>query len=582
MRLFTYVRRYWVALLFATMGSMLYSGIDAYFIYALKPLLNEGLVAKNYAFLEWASLFVMIIFIFRGMASFASNYFMASASRYVIMDLRQDLFSHLQKLPARFYDKTTSGQVLSILLFAVDQVANASADVLTSAIQAICLIIGLLCVMFSISWKLTLLYLIITPLVTIVMRITSVRIRRLSLTIQDSVGDLNHCAEENIENYKVVRAFGGEAYEVEKFNRAARVNRQREMKVVVARGLSAAVVQFITAAAVSLTLYIATFDIADSLLTTGGFVSMVGAILLLLKPMKDLAMVQNKLYRGLAGAQNVFELLDEKPEADSGEQKIARAQGRLVFSHVNFGYEGQTEVLKDVSFTIEPGEVVALVGRSGSGKSTLISLLTRFYHHYTGEITLDGASIQSYDLKNLRKQYALVSQQVNLFYDTVSNNIAYGCFNASKEDILAAAHASYSMEFIDKLPQQLETIIGENGILLSGGQRQRIAIARAVLKDAPILILDEATSALDTESERYIQAALDQLMKNRTSLVIAHRLSTVEHADKIIVMEEGRVVEIGNHQTLLALNGAYAKLYALQFNTPSIQNEPPLMEQYAT
>jgi len=414
------------------------------------------------------------------------------------------------------------------------------------------------------------------------MRITSVRIRRLSLTIQDSVGDLNHCAEENIENYKVVRAFGGEAYEVEKFNRAARVNRQREMKVVVARGLSAAVVQFITAAAVSLTLYIATFDIADSLLTTGGFVSMVGAILLLLKPMKDLAMVQNKLYRGLAGAQNVFELLDEKPEADSGEQKIARAQGRLVFSHVNFGYEGQTEVLKDVSFTIEPGEVVALVGRSGSGKSTLISLLTRFYHHYTGEITLDGASIQSYDLKNLRKQYALVSQQVNLFYDTVSNNIAYGCFNASKEDILAAAHASYSMEFIDKLPQQLETIIGENGILLSGGQRQRIAIARAVLKDAPILILDEATSALDTESERYIQAALDQLMKNRTSLVIAHRLSTVEHADKIIVMEEGRVVEIGNHQTLLALNGAYAKLYALQFNTPSIQNEPPLMEQYAT
>lgn len=565
-RLFKYVRRYWGALVIACIASMAYSGVDAWFIYFLKPLLNEGLVQKNKHFLMLAPFLVMGVFVLRGVASFFSSYYIASASRNVIMCLRQDLFAHLQRLPAKFYDHMTSGQVLSVILYGVDQVANASADVLTTAIQAIFLIIGLLIVMLSTSWKLTLLYFIILPLVTIIMRIASLRIRRLSLGVQDSIGDISHRAEENIGGYKVVRAFEGQEYEAEKFNKATRVNRQREMKVVAARSLSVSAVQLITAAALSLTLYIAALDISDSLLTPGGFVAMVAAMLALLKPMKDLAFVQNKLYRGLAGAQNVFELMDEKPEIDTGTQALARAKGKMTFSNVNFSYDTGKHVLQDVSFDVEPGKVIALVGRSGSGKSTLVSLLPRFYNDYTGDILLDDLSIRDYTLKDLRKQFAIVSQSVTLFHDTIRNNIAYGRFDqVSEADIIQAAKASYAMEFIEKLPDGLNSLVGENGVLLSGGQRQRIAIARAILKDAPILILDEATSALDTESERYIQAALEELMKTRTTLVIAHRLSTVEHADKIIVMDQGKIVEVGNHQELLALEGHYAKLYGMQF-----------------
>lgn len=573
-RLFIYVRRYWPALLIASVAGMLYSGVDAWFIYFLKPLLNKGLVAKDRTFLQVAPFLVMGIFMLRGVASFFSNYYIASASRNVIMCLRQDVFAHLQRLPARFYDRTTSGQVLSVLLYGVDQVANASADVLTTAIHAVFLIAGLVIVMLSISWKLTLLYFVILPMVLVIMRITSLRIRRLSLSIQDSIAELSHRAEENIEGYKVVRAFEGQAYEAERFNKSVRTNRQREMKVVVARSLSVSAVQFITAGALAFTLYVATLDIADSLLTPGGFVAMVAAMLALLKPMKDLAFVQNKLYRGLAGAQNVFELMDEKPEEDTGKLALVRAKGSITFSDVNFVYDNDKAVLHHLNLSIEPGQIIALVGRSGSGKSSLVSLLPRFYDSYSGHIQLDGVSIRDYHLKNLRRQFALVSQNVTLFHDTVLNNIAYGRFdNVTHEEIIAAATASYSMEFIDRLPQGLNTVIGENGVLLSGGQRQRIAIARAILKDSPILILDEATSALDTESERFIQSALDELMKCRTTIVIAHRLSTVEHADNIIVMDDGHIVETGNHQILLARDGHYAKLYRMQF-----KESPPVWE----
>lgn len=567
-KLFVYVRRNWFALGIACIASMCYSGVDAWFISFLKPLLNKGLMDRDQHFLIFAPFLVMSVFILRGIASFISNYSIASASRNVIMRLRQDLFAHLHRLPAKYYDHTTSGKVLSILLYGVDQVANASADVLTTAVQAVFLIVGLIIVMFSISWKLTLLYFMVGPLVIVIMRIASLRIRRLSLGIQDSIAELSHCAEENIEGYKVVRAFEGQQYEIEKFNKATKVNRQREMKVVIARSLSVSIVQVITAFALALTLYVATLDSAQSLLSPGGFVAMVAAMLALLKPMKDLAFVQNKLYRGLAGAQNVFELIDEPSEEDSGTQPLTRAKGKIEFKQVTFSYQGNKDkcILKNVSFTVEPGEVVAVVGRSGSGKSTLVNLLPRFYSDFQGEIYLDDVPITAYDLKSLRRQFAIVSQHVTLFHDTVKHNIAYGCFNTVNEtQLLAAADASYTSEFAHRLPDGLDSLIGENGVLLSGGQRQRIAIARAILKDAPILILDEATSALDTESERYIQAALDGLIKTRTTLIIAHRLSTVEHADKIVVLSEGEVVEVGNHVELLAKNGHYAKLYHMQF-----------------
>jgi len=482
-RLFRYVKYYLPALIIAGVASMLYSGIDAWFIYFLKPLLNDGLVAKNQTFLTYAPFLVLGVFILRGITSFFSNYYIAAASRGVIMDLRRDLFKHMQKLPAKYYDQTTSGQMLSIILYGVDQVANASADVLLTAIQAIFLIIGLLAVMLSISWKLSLLYFIIIPLVLLVMRIASLRIRRLSLSVQDSIAELSHCSEENLEGYKVIRAFQGQEYENNRFAIATNKNRQREMKIVTARALSGSTVQLLSAFALALTLYIATLDIANDLLSPGGFVALIAAMISILKPMKDLAFVQNKLYRGLAGAQQVFEVMDEATEHDSGQISITRATGLIEFSHVSFSYNGSCDALSDVSFTVQPGETIALVGRSGGGKSTLVNLLPRFYEVSSGEICLDGIPIHNYRLNDLRKQFAIVSQHITLFHDTIFNNIAYPHVNhATVSEVVAAAKTAMALPFIEELPKQFDTTIGENGILLSGGQRQRIAIARAVLK----------------------------------------------------------------------------------------------------
>ncbi len=565
-RLFTYVRRYWLSLLVALLASMVYAGVDSWFVYFLEPLLNKGLIQKNRDFLKWAPLLVLVVFMLRGVASFFSSYNLASTSRNVITLLRRDIFAHLQRLPAKFYDHTTTGHVLSVILYSVEQVANASADVLTTAVQSTFFIVGLLFVMLSISWKLTLLYFIIMPSIAFIMRATSVRVRRLSLSIQDSMSELNHRAEENIEGYKVIRSFDGQAHEVAKFAKALQDNRSREMKVVAARSISVSSVQLVAAIALSFTLYVATLDIAESILSTGGFVSMIAAMLALIKPMKDLTQMQNKLYRGLAGAQSAFELLDQAPEMDHGTLRLEKASGKVVFSQVDFAYQEGVNVLHNINLSINPGEIVALVGRSGSGKSTFVNLLPRFYDDFRGEIYLDDQPIRDYRLADLRHQFSLVSQNVVLFHDTVANNIAYGRFGQVTEaEILAAAKAANALDFIENLPQGLQSLIGENGVLLSGGQRQRIAIARAILKNAPILILDEATSALDTESERYIQAALERLMRNRTTFVIAHRLSTIEHADKIIVFDQGQIIEIGNHAELIEQKGYYAKLHQMQF-----------------
>jgi subfamily B ATP-binding cassette protein MsbA len=571
-RLIGYVRRYWLAFSIAIIASIIYSGIDSWFVYFLQPLLNKGLVKKDPRFLAWAPLLVLLVFMARGIASFFSNYFIAWVSRNVIMRLRQDMFAHLQKLPAWFYDHSTSGQIISIVLYSVEQVANASADVVTTALQSTFLIMGLLVVMFSVSWKLSLMYFVIIPMIVVIMRSTSLRVRRLSLGIQESVAQLTHCTEEAVEGYKVVRAFGGQEYEINKFNEAALLNRQREMKIVAARSWSVSSVQLVAAMALSLTLYIATLDISKSILSAGSFVSMIAAMLALLKPMKDLTSMQNKLYRGLAGAQTVFELLDQPVEPDSGTRPLKEARGKIEFKNVKFFYAPDKQVLHHISFAVQPGETVALVGRSGSGKSTLVNLLPRFYDNFEGDILLDEQSIHEYRLADLRRQFAFVSQHVVLFNDTIFNNIAYGHFGeVSEQDVRHAAKAAYALDFIEQLPNGLQTLVGENGVLLSGGQRQRIAIARAILKKTPILILDEATSALDTESERYIQAALEELMRYRTTFVIAHRLSTVERANKIIVLDHGKIVETGSHAELLARDGYYAKFYKMQFQPNDVE-----------
>jgi len=573
-RLFGYVRRYWFSLFIALFASMVYSGVDSWFVAFLKPLLNRGLVQKNREFLAYVPFLVLGVFMLRGVASFFSNYSIALVSRNVIARLRMELFKHLQRLPAQFYDHNSSGHILSVMLYSVDQVSSASADVLTTAVQSSFYIIGLLIVMINTSWKLSLLYFIVIPLIVVIVRLTSLHVRRLSLTIQESIGNLTHCTEENIEGYKVVRAFGGQQYEQEKFDKAIKDNFRNEMRVVMARSWSVSSVQLVAAAALATTLFVATTDISSSILSAGGFVTMIAAMLAILKPMKDLTTMQNKLYRGLAGAQTVFSMLDEAFEKDTGTKTLERAQGKIEFANVNFAYHQEKDVLKNVSFTVNPGQIIALVGRSGSGKSTLVSLLPRFYFDYEGDIRLDNVSIRDYRLADLRRQFALVSQNITLFNDTIANNVAYGRFDeVSEDDIIEATKAAYAYDFIQHLPKGIHTRIGENGVLLSGGQRQRIAIARALLKNAPILILDEATSALDTESERYIQAALDELMRHRTTLVIAHRLSTVEHADKIVVFDHGCIVETGTHTELLARDGYYAKLYRMQFKDVSLATE---------
>jgi subfamily B ATP-binding cassette protein MsbA len=567
-QLLTYVRPYWGAFALGVIGSIFFSGLDAYVTHFMKPLLDEGFVNRNMAFLARLPFIIVGLFLLRAGASFVASYFMTSVGRDVVKALREKLFNHLLKLPAGFYDMTTSGQLLSKIIYNTDQVANACTNAVSTAVQSIALIIGLFIVMFSISWRLTLFYIIIAPLVAIIVRYTSVRMRRLSRNVQNYLGDMTHVAEETIEGYKVVKIFGGQAYESEKFSELCKRNRDQAMKVIVTDSFSTLFVFFIGGLVFAGTVYLVTMTSVHAFgLTAGGFAAMIAAMLSILKPMRDYTSVNNIIQQGLAGAQSIFEVLAEPAEKDEGTKILPIVKGRVEYRQVSFRYRENTPLaLKDLSFIIEPGQMVALVGRSGGGKTTLASLLPRFYDATEGCILVDDINTHEMTLESLRKHISIVTQQVTLFNDTIANNIAYGSFEkATEHDIIKAAQMAHAMEFIEKLPEGMQTTVGENGVLLSGGQRQRIAIARALLKNAPILILDEATSALDTESERKIQAAFEELMKGRTTLVIAHRLSTIEHADKIIVIDEGRVIETGTHADLLAKRGTYADLYRLQF-----------------
>ncbi|KTD16661.1 lipid A export permease/ATP-binding protein MsbA [Legionella jordanis] len=576
-RLLSYTKPFWPILLLGIAANILYSAIDASFTYLMRPFLDKSFINIDMEFVKKIPIIVLLGITIRGLVSSAGSYCMTWVARSVVKMLRQKVFAHIICLPADYYDEATSGQLLSKILYDVEQVAQVSADALTDFVQNTCLVIGLLMVMMVISWQLSLMFLLTIPFVGLIVNYTNKRVRRISHKVQKTMGEVTEIAGEAIEGYQVVRIFGGTDYEINKFNQATEASRRNDMKVAISKAINVSGVQFVIAIGIAVIIFSAIQLATVITITAGSFLAIIAAMLQLIKPMKTLTTLNATIQRGLAGAESIFSLLDKPIEVSAGKNLPARIRGAIDFEQVSYAYrQGQT-VLHNVSFHIAPGETVALVGHSGSGKTTIASLLPRFYEVQQGCIRLDGESIADISLSSLRSKIALVSQHVTLFNDSLANNIAYGCFDASREKIIEAARMAFADEFIRCLPQGYDTKIGENGVLLSGGQRQRLAIARAILKDAPILILDEATSALDNESERYIQAALEQVMQNRTTIVIAHRLSTIKRANKIIVMSKGRVVEQGTHQDLLALDGYYAQLYKAQKTGVEMEAEPILL-----
>lgn len=563
-RLLAYIKPYWPALLLGVLANALYSCIDAGFTYLMRPFLDKSFITIDSDFVRTIPFIVVIGITLRGLISALGSYCMTWVARSVVQVLRQRVFAHIIRLPADYYDQATSGQLLSKILFDVEQVAQVSADALTDFVQNSFLVVGLLTVMFVLCWQLSLMFVITIPFVGFLVRFTNKRIRRVSHRGQQSMGKVTEIAAESIEGYRVVRVFGGERYEIDKFNIATEESRLNDMKVAFSKALNVSGVQLIMAIGIGLIVLVAIKLSTLITLTAGSFLAVLAAMLQLIKPIKTLTTLNAAIQRGLAGAESVFNLLDEPIELTTGIDIPERTNARLEFQAVSYAYRGANPVLHDINFTIAEGETVALVGHSGSGKTTLASLVPRFYIPTHGDIKLNGQSISQLSLSSLRQQLSLVSQHVTLFNDTLANNIAYGQANTARKSVINAAKLAFAHDFIMSLPEGYDTKVGDNGVLLSGGQRQRIAIARAILKDAPILILDEATSALDSESEQSIQNALDQVMSNRTTLVIAHRLSTIQRADKIIVLSHGRVVEQGTHDELLANKGHYTKLYNAQ------------------
>lgn len=566
-RLWPLITPFKLGLAVAAIALVINAAGDTLMLSLLKPLLDEGFGKADMSVLEWMPLVVIGLMLLRGISGFISSYCISWVSGKVVMQMRRRLFTHMMGMPVSFFDQQSTGTLLSRITYDSEQVASSSSGALVTVVREGASIIGLFILMFYYSWELSLILIIIAPIVALVIRLVSVRFRNISKNMQNSMGMVTTSAEQMLKGHKEVLIFGGQKIETKRFNKVSNHMRQQGMKMVSASSISDPIIQLIASFALAFVLYAASFPEIMGALTAGKITVVFSSMIALMRPLKSLTNVNAQFQRGMAACQTLFAILDMEQEKDEGKLELKKAKGDLEFRNVTFCYPTKDHpALKSISMTIPKGKTVALVGRSGSGKSTIANLLTRFYDINEGGIILDGHDLREYSLSSLRSQIALVSQNVHLFNDTVANNIAYASEGKfSREEIERAAEMAYAMDFIKKLDQGLDTMIGENGVLLSGGQRQRIAIARALLRDSPILILDEATSALDTESERAIQAALDELQKNRTSLVIAHRLSTIENADEIIVVEDGFIVEKGNHSVLLEKDGAYAQLHRMQF-----------------
>ncbi|KRW57778.1 lipid A export permease/ATP-binding protein MsbA [Pseudomonas sp. TTU2014-080ASC] len=573
-RLLGYIRPYIGMFLISILGYIIFAstqpmlaGILKYFVDGLSNpeavLFPTVPYLRDMQLLQAVPLLIVAIAAWQGVGSYLGNYFLARVSLGLVHDLRIALFNSLMVLPNRYFDSHNSGHLISRITFNVTMVTGAATDAIKVVIREGLTIVFLFGYLLWMNWKLTLVMLAILPVIAVMVSSTSKKFRKQSKKIQVAMGDVTHVASETIQGYRVVRSFGGETYESERFKEASQDNTEKQLRMTKTSAVYTPTLQLVIYSAMAVLMFLVLLLRGDA--TAGDMVAYITAAGLLPKPIRQLSEVSSTIQKGVAGAESIFEQLDEAPEEDKGTFEQKRVSGRLEVRNLSFQYpDTEKPVLNDINFTVEPGQMVALVGRSGSGKSTLANLIPRFYHHENGDILLDGVGIEQFTLRNLRSHIALVTQQVTLFNDSVANNIAYGDLaGAPREAIEQAVEAAYAKEFIDKLPNGLDTQVGENGVLLSGGQRQRLAIARALLKDAPILILDEATSALDTESERHIQAALDRVMKGRTTLVIAHRLSTIEKADMILVMDQGHIVERGTHSQLLEQNGYYARLHAM-------------------
>ncbi|HHO70431.1 MAG TPA: lipid A export permease/ATP-binding protein MsbA, partial [Halothiobacillus sp.] len=559
-RLLGYTRRYWKALLAAIVGMLLAAATDVSFAALMKPLLDGSFVEQDPQMIKLIPLALLGVFLVRMVAEFIAKYGMSWVGRSVIRDIRHDLFQHILHLPNRYFDRVSGGEILAKLNFHVEQVSEAASQALTTLVRDTLTVVGLLILMLYLSWQLAVFIIVLAPVIVVLIAIISRSFRRYSRQIQASMTQVSHVAEEAVNGQRVVKLYGGEAFEAQRFDEINQRNFQRFMRMQAVNALSSPLVQFILALAIAgLVAFSTSGDRLESI-TVGTFVAFITALAMTLSPVKRLINVNAVLQKGIAAGESLFALLDEPVESDQGTKTIQRAVGEVRFEQVWFRYSEDSDwVLRGVELTVPAGKTVALVGRSGSGKSTLLSLVPRFADPSKGRVLLDGVDLRELSRKSLRAQLAFVSQDIILFNTSVARNIAYGeAGDIDMQRVKDAAAAAYATEFIEQLPQGFDTEVGENGVMFSGGQRQRLAIARALYRNAPVLILDEATSALDTESERYIQNALANLCRGRTTLVIAHRLSTIEHADLIVVLDQGQIVEQGSHTELLARDGHYA------------------------